>query len=118
QSLRRFLLVARHHEKVPPFLYEPQHRSLQSVGSVLSRMPLPGDSAAGPMHRVPRLQWKTWVRLAFVEAGSDWRSLNRLAIEEGNLRDYLIVPDYAPGYVGVSPWDKHVGTVSGHSSPS
>lgn len=31
-------------------------------------MPLPGDVVtAGPMHRVPSLQWKTWVRLAFVE---------------------------------------------------
>ena len=44
------------------------------------------------MHRVPSLQWKTWVRLAFVEAGSDWRSLNKLAVQDGFLRDYLIVP--------------------------
>ena len=34
------------------------------------------------MHRLPALHWKTWVRLAFVEAGSDWRSLNRLRVEE------------------------------------
>lgn len=118
QSRRRFLLVARHTEKVPPFLYEPQYRSLQSVGVVLGRMPLPGDLTAGPMHRVPRLQWKTWVRLAFVEAGSDWRSLNRLAVEDGNLRDYLIFPEYHAGYLGVTPWDRHVGTLSGRSSPS
>ncbi len=31
--------------------------------------------------------------VAFVEAGSDWRSLNRLAVEDGVLRDYLIVPE-------------------------
>jgi hypothetical protein len=62
-------------EKVPPFLYEPPKRPLRGVGEVLDRMPLPGDTPrGGPMHRVPALQWKTWVRLAFVEAGKDWRS--------------------------------------------
>ncbi|MGN8554307.1 UNVERIFIED_CONTAM: DNA cytosine methyltransferase, partial [Microbacterium sp. SLM126] len=72
QSRKRFLLVARHTAKVPAFLYEPPVRRLQGVGTVLGRMPLPGDAAGGPMHRVPALQWKTWVRLAIVEAGSDW----------------------------------------------
>jgi site-specific DNA-cytosine methylase len=97
QSRKRFLLVARHAEKVPPFLYEPVRRPLQAVGTVLSRMAPAGDvERAGPMHRVPALQWKTWVRLAFVEAGSDWRSLNRLAVENGILRDYLVVPDQLP----------------------
>ncbi len=93
QSRKRFLLVARQVEKVPPFLYEPEQHRLQAVGDVLGRMPLPGDHAAGPMHRVPSLQWKTWVRLAFVEAGSDWRSLNRLAVQDGVLRDFLIAPE-------------------------
>lgn len=118
QSRKRFLLVARHVEKVPPFLYEPPMKRLQAVGTVLGRMPLPGDPAGGPMHRVPRLQWKTWVRLAFVEAGSDWRSLNRLAVENGHLRDYLIVPEYHTGYLGVGRWDDRAGTVQGHSGPT
>ncbi|MFX8187888.1 hypothetical protein ABTK83_19420, partial [Acinetobacter baumannii] len=74
-------------------MYEPPKRPLRSVGDVIGGLWLPGDPAAGSMHRVPRLQWKTWVRLAFVEAGSDWRSLNRLAVEDGHLRDFLIVPD-------------------------
>ena len=69
QTRKRFLLVARHQVKVPPFLYEPPKRSLRAVGDVLGRMPLPGDvERGGPMHRVPLLQWQTWVRLAFVEA--------------------------------------------------
>lgn len=118
QSRKRFLLVARHIEKVPPFLYEPYKKRLQSVGTVLDRMPLPGDAAGGPMHRVPQLQWKTWVRLAFVEAGSDWRSLNKLEVSDGVLRDYLIVPEYRPGYLGVNRWDKETGTVAGRSTPS
>lgn len=118
QSRKRFLLVARHVEKVPPFLYEPVKHQLQAVGTVLGRMPLPGDLAGGPMHRIPRLQWKTWVRLAFVEAGSDWRSLNKLAVEDGVLRDFLIVPEYRAGYLGVNRWDESTGTVAGRSTPS
>ena len=92
QSRKRFLLVARHLERVPPMLYQPERRPLRAVGDVLGRMLPPGDPRAGPMHRTPALQWKTWVRLAFVQAGSDWRSLNRLAVAGGVLRDYLIVP--------------------------
>lgn len=119
QSRKRFLLVARHAEKVPPFLYEPVRRPLRAVGEVLGRMPLAGDvERAGSMHRVPALQWKTWVRLAFVEAGSDWRSLNRLAVEDGMLRDYLIVPERHHGSLGVQGWDDTAGTVAGASLPS
>ncbi len=118
QSRKRFLLVARHTAKVPPFLYEPEKKSLRAVGDILTRMPLPGDLAAGPMHRIPELQWKTWVRLAFVEAGKDWRSLNRLVVENGHLRDYLIVPEYRGGYMGVHDWADTMGTVAGRSTPT
>jgi len=119
QSRKRFLLVARHIEKVPPFLYEPEKKNLRSVGDVLGRMPLAGDiEAAGPMHRVPALQWKTWVRLALVEAGKDWRSLNNLAVEDGYLRDLIIVPEYRSGYLGVHGWDETAGTIAGRNSPT
>lgn len=119
QSRKRFLLVARHVEKVPAFLYEPEKRSLRAVGDVLSRMPLAGDiEQAGPMHRVPALQWKTWVRLALVEAGKDWRSLSRFAIEDGHLRDFVIVPEYRAGYLGVYDWTETSGTVAGRSTPT
>ncbi|MDK6077907.1 DNA cytosine methyltransferase [Massilia varians] len=117
QSRKRFLLVARHAEKVPPFLYEPDKKRLRAVGDVLGRMPFPGDEAGGPMHRIPRLQWKTWVRLAFVEAGSDWRSLNRLAVENGHLRDYLIVPEMHRGVLGVNEWEEPIGTVTSRGMP-
>jgi site-specific DNA-cytosine methylase len=118
QSRKRFLLVARHMEKVPPFLYEPQKKRLRAVGDVLGRMPFPGDAAGGPMHRIPRLQWKTWVRLAFVEAGSDWRSLNKLTVENGHLSDYLILPERFGDYLGVNGWDEHSGAVSGRGTPT
>lgn len=117
QSRKRFLGVARHIEKVPTFLYEPEKRSLRAVGDVLGRMPLPGDARGGPMHRIPSLQWKTWVRLAFVEAGSDWRSLNKLAVEGGQLRDFLIVPAMHGGSLGVRKWDAPMGVVAGANRP-
>jgi site-specific DNA-cytosine methylase len=118
QSRKRFLLVARHMETVPPFLYEPEKKRLAAVGTILERMPLPGDPAGGVMHRVPALAWKTWVRLAFVDAGSDWRSLNRLAVVDGVLRDYLIVPEARSGAGGVVGWDQAMGAVCGESFPT
>lgn len=117
QSRKRFLLVARHMEKVAPMLYQPERKTLRAVGDVLGRMALPGDLRAGPMHRVPALQWKTWVRLAFVEAWSDWRSLNKLAVQDGKLRDFLIVPEMFSGALGVRKWDGKTGAVAGESLP-
>lgn len=119
QGRRRFLLVARHIEKVPPFLYEPVTRPLKSVGEVLGAFPVSGCPTAGPMHELPMLQWKTWVRLAFVEAGKDWRSISHLSVDpDGNLSDYLVVPEYFSDYLGVRKWDESTGTVTGRSTVS
>ncbi|MES0071902.1 DNA cytosine methyltransferase [Mesorhizobium sp. M0058] len=120
QSRKRFLLVGRHESKVPPFLYEPEKRRLRGVGEILERLPRPGDLTAGPMHRMPALQWKTWVRLAFVEAGSDWRSLNKLAVADGVLRDFGILPDieWQSGVLGVNRWQDPAGVVAGRSGPT
>lgn len=118
QSRKRFLLVARLASRIPNYLYQPESQPLRAVGDVLGRMPLPGDPRGGPMHRIPALHWKTWLRLAFVEPGSDWRSLNRLAVEDGHLRDYLIVPQMHHGMLGVRAWDEHTGAVTGQSRVS
>ncbi len=120
QTRKRFLLVARHAIKCPPFLYEPVMKPLRSVGQVLDLMPLPGDPRAGPIHRVPSLQYRTWVRLAFVEAGSDWRSLEKLAVQDGYLRDFAIAPsaDWHRGVLGVNRWEDTTGTVAGESGPT
>jgi len=117
QSRKRFLMVARHADKVPAFIYEPPKRPLRAVGEILGRMRLPGDLAAGPMHRIPNLSWKTWVRLAFVEAGSDWRSLNRLAVQDGYLQDYLLVPEMHRGALGVHGMQDRVGVIAGRNFP-
>jgi site-specific DNA-cytosine methylase len=119
QSRKRFLLVARNVAKVPPFLYEPEKRPLRSVGEVLSKFPMPGHPRGGPMHRLPMLNWKTWVRLAFVEAGSDWRSLNKLNVVDGNLTDYALVREnYRNDFLGVVDWNEAAGTVTGGSMPT
>lgn len=120
QSRKRFLLVARHREKVPPFLYQPPRRALRGVGEVLERLPLPGDPAAGAMHRMRALQWRTWVRLAFVEAGSDWRSLSRLRVVDGVLADFGIVPEagWHNGVLGVTGWQDPACTVTGRGAPT
>lgn len=119
QTRKRFLLVARHMERVPSFLYQPEKKPLRSVGELLGRMPRPGDPLGGPMHKVPRLQFKTWVRLAFIEAGKDWRSLNRLTVEDGFLRDYGIVPE-GPMFndaLGVTRYDETSGTITSRGLP-
>lgn len=119
QSRERFLLVARHERKVKPFLYVPQKHKLRAVGEVLDKLPLPGDPVAGPMHRIPRLSWKTWVRLAFVTPGGDWRTLNRLRVENGHLKDYFLLTEglYNCAY-GVTPWNKPSNTVTSKNQPT
>ncbi|SSW67266.1 hypothetical protein AVE30378_02534 [Achromobacter veterisilvae] len=117
QSRKRFLMIARHAEKVPAFIYEPPQRPLRAVGEVLGRMHLPGDLRAGPMHRIPNLSWKTWVRLAFVEAGSDWRSLNRLAVQDGYLQDYILVPEMRRGALGVHSMQDNAGVIAARNYP-
>jgi site-specific DNA-cytosine methylase len=76
QRRRRFLLVARLATRVPNVLHKPPSKNLRTIGDVLGPLPLPEDSSAGPMHRLPRLQWRTWLRLALIPAGGDWRDLD------------------------------------------
>lgn len=75
QHRRRYLLVARQPAKVPAMLYQVPVRKVRSIGSALESLPLPDASESGPLHRLPRLQWRTWVRLALIPAGGDWRDL-------------------------------------------
>lgn len=76
QVRRRYLLVARDPKQVPGLLYEPPKKRVRACGEVLGPMPLPGDPDAGPMHRLPKLSWLNWVRLALIPAGGDWRDLD------------------------------------------
>lgn len=88
QHRRRYLLVARHPGTVPTPLYQVPRRPVCAIGSALAPLPLPDAPEAGPLHRLPRLQWRTWVRLALIPAGGDWRDLQGIqpgqyAIEPG-----------------------------------
>jgi len=119
QSRKRALLIARHMERVPPFIYQPREHRLRGVGEVIGKLPLPGDPIAGAMHRVPSLQWKTWVRLALVPAGKDWRALNDLAVADGNLRDFGIVPEspLRENALGVNGWGDTAPVITTHRAP-
>lgn len=75
QHRRRALMVARLKSKVSSLLYVPPKRRVRSCGEVLGELPLPESPSAGPMHRMPRIGWLTWVRLALIPAGGDHRDL-------------------------------------------
>lgn len=116
QHRRRYLLVARQPDKVTSFLYRPPQRKVRAIGDVLETLPLPDDPAGGPMHRLPRLNWLTWVRLALIPAGGDWRDLQ--GVEPGS---YGIVPANCPHFnhvMKVTPWDQPAGAVAGGGGPS
>lgn len=103
QRRKRYLLIARLPEKMPSFIYRPPARRLKSIGDVIGPLPLPDDPTMGPMHRLPRLQWKTWVRLALIPAGGDWRDLNR---------------DCYANVYQVVPWGEPATTVTGSHRPN
>ncbi len=115
QHRRRYLLVARHPDKVPAFLYRPPLRRVRAIGEVLGELPMPDDPAGGPMHRLPRLAWLTWVRLALIPPGGDWRCLQ--GIEPGS---YAIEPVRCPHFnhvMQVTGWDGPTGAVTGGTGP-
>lgn len=120
QRRRRYLLVARHREKVPVFLYRPETRPLRSVGEVLGRLPLPGDPAAGAMHAPRRTAFRTALRLALIPPGKDWRALKDLRVIDGVLADYQVVPGAAwqSCVLGVRRWEDPSGTVTGEAAPT
>ena len=93
QTRKRFLLVARHTSLVPALLYEPPPRRLRTIGDVIEALPMPEDADGGAMHALPRIQWKTWVRLALIRAGKDWRDL----AERWEPDAWGVVPDVTRG---------------------
>jgi site-specific DNA-cytosine methylase len=86
QHRRRWFLLARHRARVPQLVYQPPTQRVRACGEVLGPLPMPGDVAAGgPMHSLPRLSWRNWVRLALIPAGGDWRDLPGV-VPEGKAR--------------------------------
>lgn len=113
QNRMRFLLLARNEKRVPNFCYLPPKKELRTIGDVIGPLPMPGDTdAGGPMHRLPRLQWKTWVRLALIPAGGDWRDLNRI-----DWQNYRIAHEPRGGAYAVEGWDEPSRVVTGTTGP-
>ena len=111
QHRRRYLLVARHPGRAPIWLYQPPKQQVRAIGEVLEQLPLPGDPAGGPLHRIPRLEWRTWVRLALIPAGKDWRALQDL-----DFGSYRITPEMNGQHTNkyrVQRWETPAGTVTG-----
>ena len=109
QRRKRYLLIARNQKKMPAFIYQPPAQRLKSIGEVIGPIPTPDDPTAGPMHRLPRLQWKTWVRLALIPAGGDWRDLQDIKPEQ-----YCIEHVPRDCSFGVQAWDEPSNTVTGN----
>ncbi|WP_066297787.1 DNA cytosine methyltransferase [Bacillus sp. FJAT-29937] len=97
QKRKRYLMIARNPAKLDAFVYKPPTLKLKSIGEVLGNLPLPGQGKYGKLHQLPNLQWKTWVRLALIPAGGDWRDLENCDWEK-----YIITQSPGPLSVKVS----------------
>jgi site-specific DNA-cytosine methylase len=123
QSRRRYLLVARHREQVPEWLYRPPRRRIRGVGEVLSGLPVPypGQTQGGPLHALDGLCALNWVRLALISQGKDWRDLpERVAVcaregaEPARINPMLGCEPRA-GVYGVRGWGDPSVTVVGQA---
>lgn len=113
QNRLRFQILARDEVQVPNFVYLPPKKPLKTIGDVIGPLPAPGDTAAGgPLHRLPKLQWKTWMRLALIPAGGDWRDLNK--VDYKNLR---VVHEPRRGAFEVADWNKTSRAVTSTAGP-
>jgi site-specific DNA-cytosine methylase len=109
QHRKRFLMIARLESKMSSFIYRPYKKRVKSIGEVIGPLPMPDDPTMGPMHRLPRLQWKTWVRLSLIPAGGDWRDLE-------NCGQYQIEHiKRGSGSLGVQEWNQPGHTVIGNA---
>jgi site-specific DNA-cytosine methylase len=119
QHRRRFLLVARLKKSVPCFIYQPPKKRVRGCGEVLGALPLPEDESAGELHKLPKLSWLNWVRLALIPAGGDWRDLPKQ--EAASLDKTAKNADSfagRPGLFGVLDWQKPAPTVTGSARVS
>lgn len=147
QMRKRWLLVARHSQKVPALLYEPPKRRVRGIGEVIAELPVPLGGAGGRLHTMPRLSWRNWIRLALIPAGGDWRDLpgvlgegearrskfRRYQVQRWEDPSVTVAASHGPnGAFGiadprarhfgnvdrVTPWDKPAGTVTHAPAPS
>ena len=107
QHRRRWFMLARQRAALPQIVYQPIRRRVRACGEVLGPLPMPGDlELGGPMHSLPRLSWRNWVRLALIPAGGDWRDLPGVLADGERRREKF---RRAP----VTAWDAAAETVTG-----
>lgn len=107
QHRRRYFQLWRLRALMSQFVYQPPKLRVRACGEVLGPMPMPGDvETGGPMHSVPKLSWRNWLRLAMIPAGGDWRDLpGTLAEGEARRAKFRRAP--------VTSWDATAETVTG-----
>lgn len=118
QRRKRYLLIARHKTRCKPFVYQPPKRELKTIGDIIGPLPFPDDPSMGAMHRLPRLKWLTWLRLALIPAGGDWRDLQKIAPEKYRLKMDDSSYNGSPGLYGVNDWERPAPAVTGSASVS
>jgi len=111
QHRRRFLLLARHAPQIPNLVYKPPRQHVRSIGEVLGDLPLPDDPSMGPLHRLPRLEWRTYLRLALIPASGDWRALQDLDFSARRVVPFNNV-------WRVVRWDEAAGAVTSGGGPT
>lgn len=111
QHRRRYLLVARREKAVRSFVHKPPIHRVRGCGEVLGDLPMPMDPSGGRLHRMPKISWLNWVRLALIPPGGDWRDL---PTAEG-LRHKVNVASFkgSPGLCGVERWDDPTHAITG-----
>ncbi len=110
QHRKRYMMIARHREKCSAIIYRPPRQKMKTIGDVLGLLPMPDDPIAGPMHKLSRLQWKTWVRMALIREGGDWRDLR-------NCGPYMIEHVPRNGVFSVADWNQPSRAIVGHARP-
>lgn len=118
QKRIRYLMIARNQKKLPSFIYQPPKLGHRTIGDILGPLPFPGDTEhGGKMHRIPKLAWRTWERLALIPAGKDWRALKDLN-HSPRKGAYRIVPwNEASPAVCANTRVGHAGSVTGIADP-
>ncbi len=118
QHRKRYLMVARLPKKVTNFVYQPPKKRVLGCGEVLGKLELPHTESAGVLHRLPRLSFVNWVRLAMIPAGGDWRDLPRRD-QPGELAIALALKtESRPNLFGVLDWRQPAKTITGQATVS
>ena len=111
QHRRRYLLVARLPARIPDYIYQPTKRRVRGCGEVIGELLLPEHPDAGPLHRLPRISWLNWCRLAMIPPGGDWRDLpSAFETQAGN-------PNAHRNKHRVVGWEDPSGAVTGATRP-